>query len=142
MASIYDFGGIPSPPSNPDPKPVKRSKKRESLSTTEIRVAKQRLSDMVERAFETLETAMECADYGTAIKAAQIILDRAGFGPKSTVDVNTTHLDLSSLSKEELAERASKIAGLLRASRTPPDINIGPPSTALVTSAPDTESVN
>jgi hypothetical protein len=69
---------------------------------------------MVERAFETLQGAMTAADYSTAIKAAQIILDRAGFGPKSTVDVNTAVIDLSNMSREELAARASAIAQTLR----------------------------
>lgn len=76
---------------------------------------KRRLADMVDRAFQTLEDATVHADFPTAIKAAQIILDRAGFGPKSTVDVNTTTIDLSALSREELAARASKIVDMLRA---------------------------
>jgi len=69
---------------------------------------------MVERAFEALEEAMDSADHQTAVKAAQIILDRTGFGPKSTVDVNTTHLDLTEMTREQLAERASQLAKRLR----------------------------
>lgn len=133
MASIYDFGGLPQAP-KPEPEPKKRSKKRESLSTTEVRQGKLRLAEVVERAFTTLEDAMENADFSTAVKAAQIILDRSGFGPKSTVDVNTTTMDLSSLSREELAERASKISKMLRAQQDAarPVIDVTPTSTGTI----------
>ena len=114
MASVYD---IDNPFPKPDqPEKVKRSKHREFLTSSELVAGKRKLADMVDRAFLALEEAMVSADHTTAVKAAQIILDRAGFGPKSTVDVNTTTLDLSSLSREELAARASGIADMLRQS--------------------------
>jgi hypothetical protein len=107
MASIYDFGNPPPPQVEPEGKP--RSKKRE-LTAMEVRTGKTTLLGMVDKAFETLQAAMTEADWPTAIKAAQVILDRTGFGPKTTVDVNSTHVDLSMLSREQLAERAMLIS--------------------------------
>jgi hypothetical protein len=96
-------------------KSIKRSKHREALTPGEAVEGKRRLYSMVEKAFDALEEAIQTADHATAIKAAQILLDRAGFGPKSTVDLNSTHMDLSNLTKEELADRASRISAQLRA---------------------------
>jgi len=112
MASIFDLDPNDLPPREPEP--VKRSKHRESLSSYELKSGKRKLADMVERAFMCLEEAMVSADHATAIKAAQIILDRSGFGPRTTMDVNSVHIDLSNLSREQLAERAEKISGMLR----------------------------
>lgn len=119
MASIFDFDGLPPRPKD-DPDPPKRSKHREALTPGEVSSGKRRMGHMVEKAFNALEEAILHADHPTSIKAAQILLDRAGFGPKSTVDVNTTTLDLSSLSREELAERASRISAQLRAKAEKP----------------------
>ena len=52
----------------------------------------------------------------------QIVLDRSGFGPKSTMDVNTTTIDLSELTREQLAERAASIASILRAKKQAIDV--------------------
>ncbi len=112
MASIFDDIDIPSRPVVEEPKP--RSKKREALTGYEVVQGKRRLADMVEIAFDTLEEAAKTADHATAVKAATAILDRAGFGPKSTVDVNTTTIDLTTLSRAELAERASKVHQMLK----------------------------
>lgn len=113
MASIYDFED--PPPSNPKVEPVRRSKHRESLNQAQVAQGKRTLIGMVNAAFNALQDAMETADHATAVKAAVAILDRAGFGPKSTVDVNTTHIDLSQLSREELADRAALVTMRLRA---------------------------
>jgi len=115
MASIFDLdpNDLPPRPKEED-LPMKRSKHREHLSNSDFAAGKRTLMSMVESAFDCLENAVQHADYPTAIKAAQIILDRSGFGPKSTVDVNTTSMDLSALTREELAERASRISHLLR----------------------------
>jgi len=119
MASIYDFGDPPKPPvMEEDPK---RSKKRESLNGSQLRAGKLSLLEMVEAAFETLRNAMREADWPTAIKAAQIVLDRAGHGPKSTVDVNTTHRDLSALTQDELKERALQLYQMIGRERGNPD---------------------
>lgn len=123
MASIFDFD--PPAPSKPDPEsetPTKRSKHRETLSNADVNRAKKTLSEMVEQAFDTLREAMAAADHPTAVKAAQILLDRAGFGPKSNLDVTTFNYDLSSLSKDELADRALQIATRLRDNPPPPAV--------------------
>ena len=118
MANIYDFEDAPKSakseetPSRSEDAPRKRE--RESLSPSQLAKGRRTLLQMVETAFNTLERAMESADWPTAIKAAQIVLDRSGFGPKSTVDVNTSAIDLSSLTREELAERAMKVHALLK----------------------------
>jgi hypothetical protein len=116
MASIFDaYDPIISLKPESGPEPGKRSKHRETLTAAEIAKGKTKLADMVDMAFDTLKLAAKEADYGVAIKAAQIILDRAGFGPKSALDVTTTNIDLSNLTREQLAERAVQIAGVLRA---------------------------
>lgn len=115
IASIFDDLDDFTPSKPPEPEPAKRTKHRESLTSAEVAKGKRRLADMVDRAFETLQTAMAEADFSVAIKSAQIILDRAGFGPRTTMDINTTTVDLSALSREELAARASQIATTLRA---------------------------
>lgn len=112
MANIFDSD--PPTPKSLNEEPATRSKKRETLSSYDITSGKRTLAEMVKVAFNTLECAMKEADFPTAVKAAQVILDRAGFGPKSTMDINTTNLDLSNLSREELAERAGRVAAMLR----------------------------
>lgn len=108
-----------TPASTPDPAPKpKRSKHREGLTPSEVSAGKSRMGVMVQKAFDALEEAIVQADHSTAIKAAQILLDRAGFGPKSTVDVNATHRNLSELTREELAERAAQLSAQLRTTPT------------------------
>lgn len=119
MTSIYDGVETSSKPQDEEPSVVvKRNKNRDPLTTTELRQGKQRLFQIVERAFQTLEEAMEKADYSTSVKAALGVLDRTGFGPKSSMDVTTTNIDLSNLTKEELAARAQKVAELIRAAQS------------------------
>lgn len=105
MASVYDELGPPAGPTTPIEESEKaRSKKR--LTPTQIRAGQVKLHKLVDRAFETLDAAMDLADFPTAVKAAQIVLDRTGFGPKTTVDVNSTHVDLTALTTAQLAEFA------------------------------------
>lgn len=124
--TIYDFPDQPAPVAKEEP--VKRSKHRQSISLSSIRAGQVKLQDMIDTAFQALQEAMIYADHSTAIKAAQIVLDRSGYGPKSTVDVNSVHLDLSELSRDELAERASALAKRIR----------GNPSTQTVINAEST----
>lgn len=114
MSSIYDIADDVPGPSQEEKKSSKRSKHRESLTAGQISSGKRTLYSMVEDAFNTLQDAMRNADYTNAVKAAVAVLDRAGFGAKSTLDVNANVVDLSELSKEQLAERAMKIAELLK----------------------------
>lgn len=115
MSNIYDLST--DPPVAPLEAP-KRSKKRETLSASEIRAGHAALTELRDLAVRALQDAMQFADHATSIKAAQILLDRIGYGPKTTVDINTTNIDLSVLSREELAERAAKISEMLRVART------------------------
>jgi len=119
MASIYDSFPLDvpevleAPIEEPTPLP-KRNPKREALTASERRTGQRRMYEMVETAFETLEVAMSKADFSTAVKAAQIVLDRSGFGPRSNVDVTTISLDLTDLSKEELLERVQRLASRIQ----------------------------
>lgn len=124
---IYDFPNLPPIPEAKE-EPKKRSKNRENLTTSQISTGKRTLIQMVEEAFSTLQDAMREADWPTAIKAATAVLDRSGFGPKTTVDVNTTNIDLSELSKEELADRAARVAALIRGQKAAIDATIIPPT--------------
>ncbi len=122
MANVFDPESKGPKPAPREKEPKSRSKNREALSVSEATTGKRRLYEMVEEAFQTLQNAMSEADWPTAIKAAQVVLDRAGFGPKSTLDVNTLNIDLSNLSKDQLADRAQKVSEILRNRKpdTPP----------------------
>src|SRR5678809_1603910 len=61
-----------------------------------------KLHAAVPKAIRALEQAMTFGEYGEMIRAAQIILDRAGYGPKSTVVVEELPDDLSNLSDTEI----------------------------------------
>jgi hypothetical protein len=112
MDNIFDF--IPPPPTAP-PEELPRSKKRETLTQFAIRDAKITLQDAVETALRTLEMAMRVADWPTAVKASLGILDRAGLGPRSTIEIDDLQRDLSVLSREQLAARAEALASHIRA---------------------------
>jgi len=117
MGSIFD--DQPTPPPSNTREPVKRGKnrdiERERLTASELNRGKRKLSESVELAFETLEKAMEFADYATAVKAATALLDRAGFSPRSNMEsIPTSSRDLSEMSREDLADYAHKIAMLLK----------------------------
>ncbi len=119
-SSVFDEFAPPSidePPPEVVEEEPKRSKKRgkETITALELREGQSRLYRLSDLAFQTLEDAMRNADYPTATKAAQTVLDRSGFGPKSTVDVNTTHIELADLSLEELADRAERLRKLITA---------------------------
>lgn len=113
MANIFDFPDD-IPRTAPAPEPIMRSKHRQHLSSFDLVRGKRTLGDLVERAFDTLDEAMISAEHATAIKAALGVLDRAGFGPKSTIDVNQTTVDLTQLTRAELAARALKVHEMLK----------------------------
>jgi hypothetical protein len=131
MASIFDKDPNNLPPRPKEEEPAIRDKKRQSLTSAEFAAAGRTLLAKVNRAFEVLHEAMDKADYGTAIKAAQIVLDRTGFGPKSTVDVNQTTMDLTNLSKAELGLRAARIAEMLQG-RVPPAAEVPLPESKTI----------
>jgi hypothetical protein len=116
MPSIFDADFKPElMDPEEDTSSNKRSNKRDlSLSKLDVMSGRKTLGQMVAIAFDTLQEAMQHADHNTAVKAAQILLDRAGFGPKTTVDINSTHIDLTELTREQLAERAAQLSERLR----------------------------
>lgn len=120
MASIFDSDPDEPPAEARERETPSRSKERKGLTPAQFSQGRRTLYEKVQRAFETLESAMASADFPTAVKAAQIILDRTGYGPKSTVDVNTTAVDLTALSSAELADRARRIAHMLSEKRVTP----------------------
>lgn len=72
------------------------------------------LQRSVPLAIRALRQAMRQGDHAEAVKAALGILDRAGYGPKSTLQIEDLPEDLSSLSEKQLAERAERIAKALK----------------------------
>lgn len=78
----------------------------------------QRLKKLVGRAFFTLERNLYADDERVQVQAALGILDRAGYGPQSKVTIEEVGEDLSTLTTEELRERALRIANQLH---TPSD---------------------
>lgn len=75
--------------------------------------AQRRLLTMVEPAFDALMNAIAAGDIKEQIKAATIILDRAGVGPTSTLELKDER-QYSELTREQLAARAEQIAAVLR----------------------------
>lgn len=76
--------------------------------------ARKRLMMLVEPAFEMLIKAMESNDMKSGVRAAEIILDRAGFGPKATLQIQDERDNLANLSTEELQARAERLAARAR----------------------------
>lgn len=74
------------------------------------------LHESIPTAIQALRDAMRDGDHQEAVRAAQIVLDRAGYGPKSTVVVEDLPDDLSNVPREQLAERAERIARALKQS--------------------------
>lgn len=86
--------------------------------------ARERLQMLVDPAVNALQTVMQqgkCDACGRSddplvvVKAAQLVLDRTGHGPHSTVTVNSTAAELSELTNIQLAERLEQRARELRA---------------------------
>jgi len=80
-----------------------------------IHAARLRLLALVEPALETLFEAMEQTDHWpSAVKAAEILMDRAGFGPRSTLVIEDDRKDLAPLTTDELLARTELIQTRLR----------------------------
>jgi hypothetical protein len=82
-----------------------------------IRVARRQLAGLVPKALQALEAAIEHGDWPTVVRAAQVILDRAGLGPHATLNIEQTKRDLSELSDDELEERAHRVFEALQKAR-------------------------
>src|SRR5262245_8186948 len=82
--------------------------------------ARKRLQALVDPAIDALLRVLDSGDpcphcgraddMNVVAKAAQIVLDRCGFGPKATLEVERPKEDLSLLSDDELAARAEALA--------------------------------
>lgn len=84
-------------------------------SPTTRATAKMRLMCLVEPALETLLDAMEQRDHWpSAVRAAETLLDRAGFHAKLGLVHEEERPDLQSLTKEQLAVRAQQLAMRIR----------------------------
>lgn len=82
-------------------------------------------------AFDTIQEAMQFADYSVAVQASKLVLDRSGFGPSSTLRVEDA-TDLSNLSTEELALLAIKLSQCLSNNNSSESSDSNPsPSTAV-----------
>jgi hypothetical protein len=72
--------------------------------------AQRRLIGMIDPAMSALLRAIEeSGEWPTIVRAAIAVLDRAGFGPTTSLRVDDAASDLSSLSSAELKERAMEI---------------------------------
>jgi hypothetical protein len=72
------------------------------------------------RAMEARGTCSKCGrsdDMSVVVRAAQVVLDRTGHGPSSTLLVGRSRYEeeLDRMGPAELAEEAERMAGLLRA---------------------------
>ncbi len=76
---------------------------------------KQRLLAMSETALDALHEAQAKGDWPVVVRTAFGILDRAGFGPSSTVKIDHTESDLKQLTDTELEARTQQVQRLLAA---------------------------
>ena len=87
---------------------------RHGGNTKEARdAAKMRLLALVEPALKALNRAMASGDLSVATKAASVLLDRAGFGPKATLAIEEDKQDLSKMNKQDLIEYGRNIMNRL-----------------------------
>jgi len=88
--------------------------------------AKQRLLAMTEPAFAVLMEVMEeGAEDEVRLKAAIAVLDRAGYGPRSTVVVDHRKEELASLTDAEIAERMKVLLNQMQENALPViDVNV------------------
>lgn len=81
--------------------------------------AKTRLLYMVEPALRVLNKCMISGDLNVALKAAQIILDRAGFHPHATLEIEEKPKDYSDVSTDDLIKRNLQLANIVKSSQEP-----------------------
>ena len=81
--------------------------------------AKTRLLYLVEPALRVINKCMNSGDLNVALKAAQIILDRAGFHPHATLEITEQPTDYSVMSARQLAARAEQLVSTINASSSP-----------------------
>ena len=72
--------------------------------------AQRRLLEMIDPAFDALLRAVEeCDEWPTKVRAAIAVLDRAGFGPTTSLRVEEPGHDYANLTSAELKDRAMAI---------------------------------
>jgi hypothetical protein len=77
--------------------------------------AKKRLMAYVEPALLVLAEAMEKADWPVAVRAALGLLDRAGLGPQSTLNVvDESRPDLEIMTEDALEKRAQTVLAMMK----------------------------
>lgn len=79
---------------------------------------KSRLLAMSDEALDALHEAMAKGDWPVVVRTAFGILDRSGFGPSSTVKLDTTENDLKQLTDTELEARTQQVLRLIAARKT------------------------
>lgn len=112
MGSLFDVLKPAETPEQSQPEPEIRP-----LSKQEARA---KLQHAVPKAIFALESAMTNGDYPEMVRAATAILDRAGYGPKQTVQIEEAPEDLSTLSESELRARVQRIYDLLHGKESKP----------------------
>lgn len=114
MANIFDLNTPPTSGESLDGgRSVRTNKRLDKLTSLDVVSRKTKLVDLTDTALAALEDAMKNADHGNSVKAAQIVLDRTGFGPKSTVEVSSVHMDLSKMTTDDLMMRLEGIRKML-----------------------------
>lgn len=114
MTNIFDdhLPPLPTPSSEPSRGPRSNKRRIDIPSAHSLRRGAIKLEYLAELAFDTLEDAMEHAEYPVAVQAARLALDRSGYGPSSTLKVEDGS-DLSSLSTAELIALSHKLGTAL-----------------------------
>lgn len=134
MTNIFDdhLPPLPKPDESKQPQRTRSNKRQvEKPSSLFLKKGAIRLEDMVGMAFDTIQEAMQFADYSVAVQASKLVLDRSGFGPSSTLRVEDA-TDLSNLSTEELALLAIKLSQCLSNNNSSESSDSNPsPSTAV-----------
>ena len=86
-----------------------------------------RLLYLVEPALRAVGKCLHASDKNIVLKAAQILLDRAGFHPTATLEVKQSDnaQDLANLSTQDIRKRAQRLIQYL--DQAPPDDDGLPP---------------
>ena len=80
------------------------------------RSARERLNELAEPAIEALRVALESNDIRAIIRAAQIVLDRTGYGPSQHVEVeNLTPRESPEWMEHATTDELRKVREIIRA---------------------------
>lgn len=107
--------------------------------------ARTRLLYLVEPALRVMNKCMASGDLNVALKAAQIVLDRAGFHPHATLEIEEKAVDYATMSNMQLRNRAQKLIDALdqmpadNASQVDPDMLEVEPILEIIDVPPSTD---